>query len=48
MPGQPEFQSNQPKNLMQPIPLPDDALHEISIAIAPLTLEIYYFESVDG
>ena len=24
MPWQPEFQINQPKNLMQPFPLPDD------------------------
>ena len=29
LPWQPEFQSNQPKNLMQPFPLPDDAFHEI-------------------
>ena len=29
LPCQPEFQSNQPKNFMQPFFLPDDALHEI-------------------
>ena len=29
LPWQPEFQSNQPKNLMQPFPLHDDALHDI-------------------
>ena len=27
LPWTPEFQSNQPKNPMQPFPLPDDALH---------------------
>ena len=26
---QPKFRSNQPKNLMQPFPLPENALHEI-------------------
>ena len=32
---QQEFQSNQPKNLMQPCPLPDDALnlHKIWLQI---------------
>ena len=29
LPWQPEFQSNQSEILMQPFPLPDDALHEI-------------------
>ena len=29
LPRQPELQSNQPNNLMQSFPLPDDALHEI-------------------
>ena len=29
LPCQPEFQSNQPKYLMQPFPPPDGALHEI-------------------
>ena len=42
MGGQPEFQSNQPKNLMQPFPLPGDALHEIWSQLA-----IYFFETVN-
>ena len=29
LPRQQEFQSNQPKNLMQPFPKPGDALHKI-------------------
>ena len=29
LPWQPEFKSNQPKNIMQPYPLPDYVLHEI-------------------
>ena len=29
LPWQPEFQSNQPKNLMQPFPQPADVLQEI-------------------
>ena len=29
LPWQPEFQSNQPKNFMQPFPLPADAFREI-------------------
>ena len=29
LPWQPEFKSNQPKNLMQPFQKPDDVLHEI-------------------
>ena len=29
LPRQQEFQSNQPQNLMQPFPKPDDALHKI-------------------
>ena len=29
LPSQPEFQPNQPQNLMQPFSLADDVLHEI-------------------
>ena len=29
LPWQPEVQANQPENLMQSFPLPDDGLHEI-------------------
>ena len=29
LPWQPEFQSNQQKNLMQPLTLPDEGKHEI-------------------
>ena len=48
LPWQQELQSNQPKNIMQPFPLPDDALnlHEM-IMIDQLTLEIYFFENVN-
>ena len=34
------------QNLMQSFHLPEDALHEILIKLAPYTL--YYFDSVDG
>ena len=51
LPLPPEFQSNQSKNLIHLLPLPDDAFREIwsnLIKIGKLTLEIYIFESVDG
>ena len=34
------------QNLRQSFHLPEDALHEILIKLAPYTL--YYFDSVDG
>ena len=45
LPWQTEFQSNQPKNLMQPFPLPKDALHEMW---SKLVNWLRDFESVDG
>ena len=32
LPRQPKFLSNQPKNLMQPFPLPDDAIQSLTTA----------------
>ena len=34
MPWQPQFLSNQPKNLMQPFPLPGDALQDFGSRFA--------------
>ena len=43
-PWQPEFHSDQPENIMQSFPLPDDASREIRLRLAA---EIYFVESVD-
>ena len=47
LPWQPEFQSNQPKNHMQPSPYVM-MLHIEFDQNWPTDLEIYYFESGDG
>ena len=46
MPWQPQFIIQSAKNLTESFHLPEDALHEILIKLAPYIL--YYFDSVDG